>query len=557
MSKIAITGPSGCHAWQAARQFSPEDRIVSYPHMQAAADAFAGLEADFLVMPVYNTRIGGIMKSFQILEKLPGTYWLDNIVLPIHLSLGALDSQTEIKIIIGTRNVLSQCQDYLSRKNPDLTFLSVPDLDTTIKTIQEKKQSDHGVIEAESVLLSHGLTIREREVVPHNQTRFAVIGRKIASRTGYDATYLLTSPLRDRVGLLYETMGEFSNRGINILDMRAETDSRSQMLQIFLEVEGHIEDQVVKDTITTIEEKVIQEPGTIRVLGSYPRIDMRVKRIKKFGFIGTGEMSTWFAERLEYEGYQTVLTGRNSKIRPEEMIPVSDVVLICVPISKTAETIEQFGPLLKDGQALILLAGEAENNLNTALETCSPGVEVMLVHNLWGPAAANMKDKNVSVVRTSRSGRFCGEFEAFLYKHGAIICHDTTRQHDLLMGVGQKLPTTISVALALALEENNITPTDIPSHATLTSLYSILAMSRIHSQNPRTYAEIMAAGGAGRNVVRSFTRKLQELMDYAEEGKIEEICQIMEKNREYLSDEFLDTTMKQALAVDNTLKRIS
>ncbi len=556
MPQIAITGPPGCHAWQAARQFNPEGRVISYPHMKAAADAFAARETDYLIIPVYNTRTGGILKSFQILDKLPQACWLDNIVLPIHLSLGSLDQESEIQIVIGTRNVLSQCQDYFSGKNPDLAFLSVPDLDSTIKEVQAKGLTDHGIIEAESVLLSHGLLIREREVVPHNLTRFAVIGRNNAPRTGYDATALLTAPLKDRVGLLFDTMGEFSKRGINILDLRSETDSRTQMLQIFFEVEGHIEDSLIRETVASIEKKVIQEPDTIRVLGSFPRIDMRVKNIRKLGFIGTGDMSTWFADRLENEGYQTTLTGRSSEIRPEEMINEVDVVLICVPISNTAETIASYGPLLTEGQALILLAGEAENNLNKALEKCDPGVEIMLVHNLWGPAAANMKDKNVSVVRTARSGRFCGEFEAFLYKHGATICHDTPNQHDLLMGVGQKLPTTISVAFALALEENHITPADIPGHSTLTSLYSILAMSRIHSQNPRTYAEIMSAGGAGRQIVKSFTRKLQELMDYAERGDIEEICRIMEANRKYLSDEFLDTTMKQALAVDNTLRRV-
>lgn len=556
MPQIAITGPPGGHAWQAASQFTPESRITSYPHMQASVDAFANQETDYLVMPIYNTRTGGMLKSFQILKKLPQAYWLDNVVLPINLSLGTLDNETEIKIIIGTESVLSQCQEYFSQKNPGLAFLSVPDLDSTIKEVQTKKQSDHGIIEAESLLLSHGLLIREREIVPHNFTRFAIIGRKIPPCTGYDATSLLTAPLKDRVGLLFDTMGEFSKRGINILDIRTETDSRSQMLQIFFEIEGHINDKIVKETITSIEKKVAQEEDTIRVLGSYPRIDMRVKHIKKFGFIGTGDMSVWFAERLENEGYQTILTGRSSKVRPEDMIPDVDVILICVPISKTAETIEKYGPVLKDGQALILLAGEAENNLNKALETCGLGVEIMLVHNLWGPAAANMKDKNVSVVRTPRSGRLCGEFEAFLYKHGATICHDNPNQHDLLMGVGQKLPTIISVAFALALEENNIHPADIPGHATLTSLYSILAMSRIHSQNPRTYAEIMSAGGAGQKIIRSFTRKLEELMDSSEKGDIEKICQVMEKNRKYLSDQFLDITMKQALAVDNTLKRI-
>ena len=104
----------------------------------------------------------------------------------------------------------------------------------------------------------------------------------------------------------------------------------------------------------------------------------------------------------------------------------------------------------------------------------------MLVHNLWGPQAATMKDKNAIVVRTARSGKFCSEFEAFLYKHGADIYQDSASRHDLLMGIGQKLPTVISVALAMTLDGNGITAGDIDSHCTLTSLYPILAMARVH-----------------------------------------------------------------------------
>jgi prephenate dehydrogenase len=180
----------------------------------------------------------------------------------------------------------------------------------------------------------------------------------------------------------------------------------------------------------------------------------------------------------------------------------------------------------------------------------------MLVHNLWGPAAATMKDKNASVVRTSRSGALCSEFEAFLYKHGADICHDSPKKHDLLMGVGQKLPTTISVALAMALDQNNINTDEIGNHSTLTSLYGILAMARVHSQNPRTYAEIMSTGGEGRKIVRSFAENIIKLIDLAEAGDISGLCKTIEKSREYLSDDFLKASMEQALAVDQTLGRV-
>jgi prephenate dehydrogenase len=283
---------------------------------------------------------------------------------------------------------------------------------------------------------------------------------------------------------------------------------------------------------------------------------MRTKHISSFGFIGTGDMSKWFAKRLESEGYTSLLTGRKTTLKPEEMIPQVDVVVICVPISATASTVESYGPLLKDGQALIILAGVAETALDAALARTRPGVEVMLVHNLWGPQAKTMKDKNATIVRTNRSGILCSEFEAFLYKHGALINQDTPSQHDLLMGVGQKLPTTVSVALAMTLKDNKIPQDEIGTHSTLTSLYGILAMARVHTQNAQTYAEIMATKGDGRKIVKSFAENLIKLMDLANDGKIEKLCEIIHESRNYLTDDFLKARMKQSLAVDETLGRI-
>jgi chorismate mutase / prephenate dehydratase len=110
--------------------------------------------------------------------------------------------------------------------------------------------------------------------------------------------------LDDRVGILVDILGEFSRRGINIVDMRTENDIKTQKLRIYLEAEGHIRNDNMASAIAHIETRVIQQRGAIRLLGSFPRIDMRTKYIKSFGFIGTGAMSTWFARRLENEGYE-------------------------------------------------------------------------------------------------------------------------------------------------------------------------------------------------------------------------------------------------------------
>ncbi len=558
MITVATLGPEHSHAWQAARAYATGARLKLYSHTRLLVDAFVAGEVQLAILPVYNTREGENKQYFRLFDRIRKGYWIDNIVLPSNLSLGVSDPEVEkdsLTMLVGKRAVFRQCEEFIGNYFPDISLLSVADMDQALAEIRSGALRERGAIDTEEMLRSHGLHILEREVAPHNRTRYAVLGPELAVPTGYDATALITVPLDDRVGMLVDILGEFSRRGINILDMRSESDIKTQKLQVYIEAEGHIQDDIIREAIEHIEGKVIGRERSVRLLGSFPRVDMRTKHIRSFGFIGTGAMSQWFADRLENEGYRVLLTGRSSRMRPEEMISQVDVVVICVPISATATTVRQYGPMLGPDQALILLAGESEHTLETALQVTHESVEVMLVHNLWGPQAATMKDKNAILVRTPRSGRFCSEFEAFLYKHGANIYHDSACKHDLLMGVGQKLPTVISVALAMTLEKHGITAEDIASHSTLTSLYPILAMARVHSQNPRTYAEIMSMAGDSRKIVHDFAVHLERIVALADAAEIKQLCSLITRNSGHLTREFLDACMEQAKAVDQVLGR--
>jgi hypothetical protein len=78
-------------------------------------------------------------------------------------------------------------------------------------------------------------------------------------------------------------------------------------------------------------------------------------------------------------------------------------------------------------------------------------------------------------------------------------------------------------------------------------------MARVHNQNPRTYAEIMATGGDGGKIVRSFAKNLNVLIEYAEQSNITELTSIMEDNQKTMPPAFLQNRMKQARAVDELI----
>lgn len=554
MTTIATLGPIFSSNHRAALCYTENAEVITFTHLQPLCDAFTNGKAEYIILPVYNTREGEQKEHRQIISTLGKCSWMDNIILPINLSLGALNKDSsQIDTIVSTDSLFRQCGDYLNKHYPKATKMAVANIEDAIKTIHSDNLGNYAVIEAEEYLRQQKLEILIRELAPHNKTRFAIIGKSKKARTGYDATAISSKPLRDRVGILSDILGEFTRRGINIIDLQSENDIETQKLAIYLEIEGHSDDLNVQGALANLEEDIIQEKDAFRVLGSFPRIDMRVKNIKSIGFIGSGAMSQWFADRLENEGYQTLVTGRSTVLTPKEMIEKVDVVMVCVPISATPTTIKEYGPLLKNGQALIILAGESERTIATSMKATSEGVEILFVHNLWGPQARTMKDKNVSVVRTSRSGIFSDEIEAFLYKHGAAIQHDSDKKHDLLMGVSQKLPSVISVALAMTLKEHGITSGDIDSHSTLTSIYGILAMARIHNQNHRTYAEIISTQGEGAKIVTSFMSNIARVFELSESSQINELNSIIESSSKSLDNDFLENKMQLAKAVDEII----
>jgi hypothetical protein len=81
-------------------------------------------------------------------------------------------------------------------------------------------------------------------------------------------------------------------------------------------------------------------------------------------------------------------------------------------------------------------------------------------------------------------------------------------------------------------------------------------MARVHSQNPRTYAEILSTSGDSRRIVHDFTKNLQQVITMADSASIDNLCTLMEQNSSHLSAEFLRSRMLQARAVDEVLGKL-
>ena len=102
MISIATLGPQGSDGYRAAVQYAPDADIHLYNRIPDIINAFLREEVDFAFVPIYNTREGEIKEYFRLMELLRQGYWVDNLVLPIHLSFGSLQQGEEPVTPIGS-----------------------------------------------------------------------------------------------------------------------------------------------------------------------------------------------------------------------------------------------------------------------------------------------------------------------------------------------------------------------------------------------------------------------------------------------------------------------
>ena len=102
---------------------------------------------------------------------------------------------------------------------------------------------------------------------PDNMTRFFVIGREAARRTGEDKTAIMFTTAH-KPGALAEVLDVFKENGINFTDIEKRPSRKVNWeYYFFIDAQGHADDAAMKTAIEQAKKHCLQ----LTVLGSYPR----------------------------------------------------------------------------------------------------------------------------------------------------------------------------------------------------------------------------------------------------------------------------------------------
>jgi prephenate dehydratase len=272
--RVAYLGPPGTFSQEAIPQcdLTRDGEQVPAATFAEAYDMLLRGDVDAALLPIENSTEGAIGAILDLLVHRPGPLIRREVPLRVRQHLLARPGTTmeSVKRILSHPQPIGQCAKFLAERFPKASR------EPTLSTADAARrvaagEPDAAAIGALSAATLYGLEVLASDIQDsdENVTRFVLVARADEPPTGKDKTSVAFTLDRDRPGGLYEVMGEFASRGINL--SKVESRPMKQALGhyiFFIDFEGHRLDPAGEAAIAGVRARVHR----LYMLGSYPRV---------------------------------------------------------------------------------------------------------------------------------------------------------------------------------------------------------------------------------------------------------------------------------------------
>ena len=268
MSRVAFQGIAGAYSEQATFQFFGPG-VESIPQ-RSFADVFMAVadgDADYGILPIENAVAGSVTESYELLIEHDLRIHAEVIFRVRHMLMALPGTQlADLKRVKSHPQALAQCQRYLNRH--DLEAEPAFDTAGSARDLAESKEAGTAVIASELAAQLYDLEILDQAVEDYsfNYTRFFILAAQSPPRAQRNKTSLLfTTP--HQPGVLYECLGEFAKRRVNLTKIESRPRLNQPWQYIFyLDFEGHCQDPECESAIMGL----LRRSSFVKLLGSYP-----------------------------------------------------------------------------------------------------------------------------------------------------------------------------------------------------------------------------------------------------------------------------------------------
>ncbi|WP_428938610.1 prephenate dehydratase [Fontivita pretiosa] len=265
--RIGFLGPRGTFSHAAAiAKFGSSVEYVELSDIPSVFEEVVRGHTDYGLVPVENSMHGGVIDTLDAFLHSSARICAE-VKMTIHHNLLAKEPWEQIRRIYSKPEVFSQCRNWLSStaKGRDIQPAA-----STAKAAELASQ-EPGAAAIGSTIAGelYGLHVLFENIEdnPDNVTRFFVIGRESARRTGDDKTAIMFTTAH-KPGALAEVLDVFRDNGINLTDIEKRPSKKVNWeYYFFIDAQGHVDDPPMAKAIAEAKRHCLQ----LTVLGSYPR----------------------------------------------------------------------------------------------------------------------------------------------------------------------------------------------------------------------------------------------------------------------------------------------
>lgn len=271
MTKVAFQGERGAYSEEAINQFfGSEVETLPCPSFE---DLFRVVESGagtYGMLPVENSTAGSINRAYDLLLDHDLRVWGETILRVRHALLALPGtSLAEVERVRSHPHALAQCERYLANRG----WLAETAYDTAGSARDLVAHPEPGVAVIASRLAGQLYDLEELaygiEDAFYNYTRFFVLSQEDPPRAEHNKTSVVFAA-RHQPGALYECLGEFARREINLSKLESRPRfNRPWQYVFYLDFDGHCQDPDCEAALMGL----LRRSSFVKLLGSYPAPD--------------------------------------------------------------------------------------------------------------------------------------------------------------------------------------------------------------------------------------------------------------------------------------------
>jgi chorismate mutase/prephenate dehydratase len=237
---------------------------------ESIPDVFESIEreeASYGVVPIENSTEGSVNRTLDMFMESEVKICGEIMMRISHDLLSSSGRPEEIHKIYSHPQALGQCKKWLRKNYPSVSLIET--VSTARAAQMATEDSSAGAIASSLAARLYGLKVVKSQIEDyfHNYTRFLILGRQSAERTGKDKTSILFS-ISHAPGTLHQVLKLFSEMGINLTKIESRpVRDRAWEYVFFIDFEGHIKDESIKELLSELGKGAL----FLKSLGSYPR----------------------------------------------------------------------------------------------------------------------------------------------------------------------------------------------------------------------------------------------------------------------------------------------